>query len=96
MQTVKMVERINPAHGLHWLVIREIGVHCSGKLLGVGQHIHDYSFGLKLYQVTWNEKMVALFPRMGPEGRLLSIPIVLFLDLSGDPLCGGDIIKSGS
>lgn len=50
----------------------------SGKLIGVGGHMHDFGRELVLEDATRNEKIATLEAKLDPEGRLISIPIALF------------------
>lgn len=65
----------------------------SGKLIGVGGHMHDYGRELVLEDVTRNQKIATLDAKLDPEGRLISIPIVLFAQTGGLELAKGDDIR---
>lgn len=67
----------------------------SGRLLGVGGHMHDYGQELTL---TDNGASVAdLHAKLDDAGHILSIPIVIFLDRGGYPLAQGDkVVVTGT
>ena len=65
----------------------------AGKLLGVGGHMHNYGRELLFQNVTRHEEIAKLDAKSGDQGRLLSIPIVLFLDRGGYHLDKGDEVR---
>ena len=56
----------------------ELAVVYSGKLLGVGGHIHDYGRQLRLDNATRNEHIATLDINVDADGRLRSIPVIVF------------------
>ena len=64
----------------------------SGKLLGVGGHLHDYGKGLTLADDSSKEVIADLPPKTDAQGRLLSMPIKLFLDRGGYSLALGQVL----
>ncbi|HYX69976.1 MAG TPA: hypothetical protein VE825_12640 [Terriglobales bacterium] len=64
----------------------------SGKLLGVGGHLHDYGKGLTLTDDSSKDVIADLPPKTDAQGRLLSMPIKLFLDRGGYPLALGQVL----
>jgi hypothetical protein len=70
-----------------------IEIGCSGILLGVGGHMHDYGRQLVFENVTRHQEIAVLNSQVDPQGHLLSIPVALFLDHGGYHLEKGDIIK---
>jgi len=71
----------------------EFTVPYSGKLLGVGGHIHDYGRELRLESLTRNEQITALKTVLDSEGRFLSIPTIVFPQPRGYRLDSGDTVK---
>ena len=65
----------------------------SGKLIGVGGHMHDYGRELVLEDATRNQKIATLEARLDADGRLISIPIALFAAAGGLELAKGDDIR---
>ena len=71
----------------------EFTVPYSGRLLGVGGHIHDYGRQLRLENATRKEEIATLNTLLDAEGRLLSVPAVLFPERQGYRLDRGDTVK---
>ena len=65
----------------------------SGKLVGVGGHMHDYGRELVLEDATRNQKIATLDAKLDADGRLISIPIALFAETGGLELAKGDDIR---
>lgn len=65
----------------------------SGKLLGVGGHLHDYGRGLQLKNVSRGETVASLTPKTDTQGQILNMPVVLFTDRGGYPLQKGEEIQ---
>ena len=65
----------------------------TGRLLGVGGHLHDYGQQLRLENATLEEEMATLDANLDPAGRLVSLPIVLFVDRGGYGLRQGEVVK---
>jgi hypothetical protein len=65
----------------------------SGRLLGVGGHLHDFGQELRLENVTTGVEIATLSPEVDPEGRILSMPIVPFFLQGGYPLQRGDVVR---
>ncbi|HYL13301.1 MAG TPA: hypothetical protein VEV41_09700 [Terriglobales bacterium] len=65
----------------------------SGVLLGVGGHMHDYGRELALENVTRKENIATLDASLDAKGRLLSIPIVYFVQQGGYHLNKDDVVK---
>lgn len=65
----------------------------SGKLIGVGGHMHDYGQQIVLEDATRNQTIATLNSKLDPEGRLISIPIVIFAATGGLDLPKGDDIR---
>jgi hypothetical protein len=64
----------------------------SGKLLGVGGHLHDYGQWLVLKDETTNETIATLAANLDQAGRIVSMPIVSFAAQGGFSLRKGDAI----
>ncbi len=65
----------------------------SGKLLGVGGHLHDYGQRLELKNLTRGEDVAMLDSTLDRQGRILEMPIVTFADRGGYPLAKGDVLR---
>ncbi|HXZ28108.1 MAG TPA: hypothetical protein VEG08_08955 [Terriglobales bacterium] len=64
----------------------------SGKLLGVGGHLHDYGKGLTLADDSSQDTIADLPATTDKHGHLLSTPIKLFFDRGGYPLARGQVL----
>ncbi|MGH9864116.1 MAG: hypothetical protein ACRD4H_01745 [Candidatus Acidiferrales bacterium] len=67
-------------------------LHFSGRLLGVGGHLHDYGEWLVLKDAATNETVATLAAHLDPSGHMLSMPVVLFIDRGGFVLRQGDVL----
>jgi hypothetical protein len=65
----------------------------SGKLIGVGGHMHDYGQELMLEDATRHQEVAAMHAQLDAQGRIISIPIVRFTESGGFPLAKGDVVK---
>ena len=65
----------------------------SGKLIGVGGHLHDYGRSLVLEDVTRNLTIATLNARLNAQYQMVSIPIKLFTGSGGYPLKKGEVVK---
>jgi hypothetical protein len=66
----------------------------SGRLLGVGGHLHDFGEELVLTrQLPQREEIADLKAQVDPAGHIRSIPIVTFLDRGGFRLRKGDSVE---
>jgi len=70
-----------------------VTVHYSGVLLGVGGHMHDYGKELVLEDATRKETVATLDAKVDANGKLISMPTVLFLDKGGYKFAAGDVLK---
>ena len=64
----------------------------SGRLLGVGGHIHDYGEWLVLKNATTDEIIATLAANVDASSHVLSMPVVLFTDRSGFAIHSGDLL----
>ncbi|HUI41350.1 MAG TPA: hypothetical protein VL523_05220 [Terriglobia bacterium] len=64
----------------------------SGRLIGVGGHMHDYGQELILSNATHRRQIADLKAQLDPQGRLISIPIVRFTEGGGLSLEKADVI----
>ena len=71
----------------------EFTLATSGKLIGVGGHMHDYGRELVLEDATRKQKIATLDSKLDAGGRLISIPIALFAATGGMELEKGDVIR---
>ncbi|MGH9432875.1 MAG: hypothetical protein ACRD3T_15160 [Terriglobia bacterium] len=71
----------------------EFRMRYQGRLLGVGGHLHDFGNELILADATHNKTIAVLHPKLAPNGKILSMPIVSFAHQGGYPLERGDVIK---
>jgi hypothetical protein len=69
----------------------ELTVGYSGKLLGIGGHIHDHGRQLRLNNVTRGEHIGTLNTDVDADGRLRSIPVVVFPE--GYRINAGEAVK---
>jgi hypothetical protein len=70
-----------------------VTVRYSGVLLGVGGHMHDYGKELVLEDDTRKETVATLDAKVDANGKLISMPTVLFLDKGGYKFAAGDVLK---
>ncbi len=71
----------------------EIKLKYSGRLLGVGGHMHDYGNELDLENTTRNEQIAKLPAKLDSSGHIESMPVVYFLKRGGYKLNPGDVLK---
>jgi hypothetical protein len=71
----------------------DIPVNFSGRLLGVGGHLHDYGEQLELAEATQQQPIATLKAVLDDQGHIRSIPVAVFLDRGGFPLKKGDTVK---
>ena len=65
----------------------------SGKLLGVGGHLHDYGEWLTLKDTTTSTTLASLAAKTDLAGHVLAMPIESFAAQGGDALAKGDVIE---
>ncbi len=65
----------------------------SGRLLGVGGHLHDYGESIELLDVTSGAQVAALRSQQDANGHVLSMPIKVFAAQGGFPLAKNDVLK---
>ncbi len=71
----------------------EIAVNFSGRLLGVGGHMHDYAEQLSIADETQKEPIATLNAALDEQGHIRSMPVEVFLRRGGFPLKKGDLIS---
>jgi len=71
----------------------EFTMQFNGVLVGLGGHLHDYGRQLQVVNETRHLDIATLNAKLDPEGRMIGIPIVLFVERGGFPLAKGDVIK---
>jgi hypothetical protein len=71
----------------------DIAVNFSGRLLGVGGHLHDYGQQLELADSTQHQAIATLKAELDDQGHIRSIPVTVFLDRGGFPLKKGDTVN---
>lgn len=81
---------LKPGKNIH---TGELQLRYSGTLLGVSGHLHDYGQQLVLLNAARNEEIARLEPKLDGNGRLLSIPVVSFVDRGGYRLKEGEIVR---
>ena len=64
----------------------------SGKLLGVGGHLHDYGEWLVLKDTTANTTLATLEATTDPSGRVLAMPVESFAAQGGYALAKGEVL----
>jgi len=65
----------------------------SGEIIAFGGHLHDYGRELTLTNISRNEEILTVRPKLGPDGRRESIPIAIFPVGSGYKVTRGDFIS---
>ena len=70
----------------------DMPVNFSGRLLGVGGHLHDYGEQLELSDVTQRQPIATLKSVLDDQGHIRSVPVAVFLNRGGFPLKKGDIV----
>ena len=70
----------------------EMPVNFSGRLLGVGGHMHDYGEQLVLSDETQKQPIASLNATMDEQGHIRPMPVALFMDRGGFPLQKGDAV----
>jgi hypothetical protein len=71
----------------------DIPVNFSGRLLGVGGHMHDYGEQLALSDETRQQSIATLNAALDEQGHIRSIPVAVFMDRGGFPLSKGDTVQ---
>ncbi len=66
----------------------------SGRLLGVGGHLHDYGTGLRLESATRGVLIASVDPETDADGKLVSMPIVPFFAQGGLPIAAGEVLRA--
>ena len=70
-----------------------VAVPYDGALLGVGGHLHDYGRQLLLAEAASKKEIARLDTKVDERGRLLSTPIVTFLETGGYALQRGEKLE---
>lgn len=65
----------------------------SGRLLGVGGHLHDYGQWLVLKNERTNQTIATLEADLDSKGRIIAVPVELFAQQGGVPLRSGDVLS---
>jgi hypothetical protein len=71
----------------------EFTLDSSGRLMGLGGHLHDYGEQLTLEDDTTHQRIANLKAKIDAQGHLISIPVVQFSEERGLPLAKGDEMK---
>jgi hypothetical protein len=71
----------------------EFTLDSTGRLMGLGGHLHDYGKQLTLEDDTTHQQIADLEAKLDAEGHLISIPVVQFTEKHGLPLTKGDVMK---
>lgn len=71
----------------------EVKLEFSGKLLGLGGHLHDYGRGLSLQTSASKDPVADLAAKLDGQGRILSMPVVMFTDSGGYKIRKGDVFR---
>lgn len=71
----------------------EIALRYSGRLLGVGGHLHDYGERLVLENVTRKEVVAVLDSKLDADGRIVSMPVAPFYERGGYRLNQGERVR---
>jgi len=70
----------------------QVTLRYSGRLLGVGGHLHNYGEWLVLKDATTQQTIATLAANLDRSGQILSMPIKLFTHTGGFPLHRGDVL----
>lgn len=71
----------------------EFKIPFSGAILGVGGHLHDYGEWLILKNVRTNQTIATLEADADAQGRVVSMPVKLFIGHGGVQVRSGDVIE---
>ncbi|HEX2712003.1 MAG TPA: hypothetical protein VHM88_07245 [Candidatus Acidoferrales bacterium] len=71
----------------------EITLRYSGRLLGVGGHLHDYGEGLVLEDLTRKQGIAELHAKLDADGRIVSMPTMTFVERGGYHLNQGERVR---
>ncbi len=71
----------------------EVKVPVSGKLLGLGGHLHDYGQELLLTTSASKNPVVDLHAKLDAEGHIQSMPVEVFVQTGGYKLTRGDALR---
>lgn len=71
----------------------EFKLRYSGKLLGVGGHLHDYGQWLVLKNERTKQTIATLEADLDSRGRIVAVPVELFAEQGGVPLRSGDVLS---
>lgn len=71
----------------------DIPVNFSGRLLGVGGHMHDYGEQLSLSDTTRKQPIATLKATLDVEGHIRSMPMAVFLDRGGFEIKKGETVE---
>jgi len=72
----------------------QVTLQYSGVLIGVGGHMHDYARQLVLQDLTRQDTAAELRAQLDAQGRIVSMPIVMFADRGGYRLNRNDVLKA--
>ncbi len=75
----------------HSVKTGEVKLEFSGKLLGLGGHLHDYGRGLLLQTSASKDSVADLTAKLDGQGRILSMPVVMFTQTGGYKVHKGDV-----
>jgi hypothetical protein len=67
-----------------------VSIKYDGVLLGVGGHMHDYAKQLVLEDSRNQEAVARLAAKTDERGRLVSMPVAMFIETGGYPLAAED------
>jgi hypothetical protein len=71
----------------------EVKLEYTGRLLGLGGHLHDYGHELTLQTSASKEPVADLPATLDDQGRILSMPVVMFTETHGYKVSKGDVFK---
>ncbi len=71
----------------------EVKLAYSGRLLGLGGHLHDYGRSLKLTTSASQQPVADLPAKLDEHGRILSMPVVMFAQTGGYKAAQGDVFR---
>ena len=71
----------------------EVKLAYTGRLLGLGGHLHDYGHELTLFTSANQQPVVDLRAELDPAGHIQSMPVEIFAQTGGYKIARGDVFK---
>jgi hypothetical protein len=71
----------------------EVKLAYTGRLLGLGGHLHDYGHELSLTTSASQQPVADLTATLDGQGRIQSMPVVMFAQTGGYKIAKGDVFR---